>query len=92
MGGQGLSEGEEHTERTCVGEAEGCEKVSSPCVFFFFCVLCDGCVDYILSPVSGAYLDVRNTSFSDPYSLVLRDTQVGHICCLACWWNEQDGR
>ena len=31
------------------------------------------------------YLDVRNKSSADPQSLVLRDTHVDHICCLACW-------
>ena len=63
-----------------------------PCSFFFFCVRCDGCVDSIISPVSPAYLDVRNKSSADPQSLVLTDTQVGHICCLAltCWWSKQD--
>ena len=25
-----------------------------------------------------------------PPELGLRDTQVGHICCLACWWSEWD--
>ena len=35
-------------------------------VFFFFCVRCHGCFDQILSPVSAAYLDVRNKSSADP--------------------------
>ena len=32
--------------------------------------------------MSAACLDVRNKSSADPQSLVLRDTQVGHIWCL----------
>ena len=35
------------------------------------------------SPMSA--VDVRNKSSADPQSFVMRDTQVGHICCLA-WW------
>ena len=61
-------------------------------VQFFLCVQCDGCIDWILSPVSAAYIDVRNKSFEDPQSVVLRDTVVGHICCLAWWWSGQDCR
>ena len=33
--------------------------------------------------MSAAYLDVKNKSSADPQNLVLRDTQVGHICCHA---------
>ena len=40
--------------------------------------------------MSATYLDVKSKSSVDPQSLVLKDTQVGHICCLTWWKSEQD--